>query len=351
MISKIQIRKQLRNPVLLTRDSFRESVFKRDNHTCVFCSAPAVDAHHIIDRRCWPDGGYYLENGASVCEEHHLQCEMTVISVEQVREAAGIDYVCVPDFVYEDERYDKWLSMYLPSGMRSKGPFFHDPSVQKILKMGGVLDQFSDLQKYPRTMHAPWSEGVHDDDRVIQSMGAFVGRRVIVTEKMDGENTTLMRDICHARSVDSRHHSSRDWVKNFWGGIKHDIPEGWRVCGENLYAEHSIRYKLDTYFQGFNIWNEANMCLSWEETLLYFELLAIKPVKVLFDGIYDEEAIKGLYNSKKDWESCEGYVIRVADSFHLSHFKNSVAKFVRKGHVQTGKHWLYGRQIKPNDLV
>jgi 5-methylcytosine-specific restriction endonuclease McrA len=32
---------------LLTRDDFRESVFKRDGHKCVICKAPGVDAHHI----------------------------------------------------------------------------------------------------------------------------------------------------------------------------------------------------------------------------------------------------------------------------------------------------------------
>lgn len=42
---------------LLTRDNFREAVFARDNNTCVFCSLPAKDAHHIIERRLWKDGG------------------------------------------------------------------------------------------------------------------------------------------------------------------------------------------------------------------------------------------------------------------------------------------------------
>lgn len=38
---------------LLTRTDFRESVFKRDNYSCVVCKAKGVklDAHHIIERR------------------------------------------------------------------------------------------------------------------------------------------------------------------------------------------------------------------------------------------------------------------------------------------------------------
>ena len=52
---------------LLSRDDFRELTFQRDGHRCVLCGAPAQDAHHIIERRLFPDGGYYLGNGASVC--------------------------------------------------------------------------------------------------------------------------------------------------------------------------------------------------------------------------------------------------------------------------------------------
>ena len=70
----------------------------------------------------------------------------------------------------------------------------------------------------------------------------FVGQEVVVTEKLDGENTTLYRRGLHARSLDPRPHPSRDWVKRLQGQIGHLIPEGWRVCGENLYARHSLGY-------------------------------------------------------------------------------------------------------------
>src|SRR3546814_5336655 len=73
-------------PILLTRTAFREGVFARDENRCVFCPLPAEDAHHIIERRLWPDGGYYLDNGASVCRDHHIRCETTEISVERSEE-------------------------------------------------------------------------------------------------------------------------------------------------------------------------------------------------------------------------------------------------------------------------
>src|SRR5205823_10457529 len=113
-------------------------------------------------------------------------------------------------------------------------------NVQKAL--GDVLQLFTHWVKYPRTYHLPWSEDVKDDDRVMESLDGLVGQRVIATEKMDGENTTMYAHYIHARSVDGRSHPSRDWVKGFWGSIGADIPAGWRVCGENLYAKHSIHY-------------------------------------------------------------------------------------------------------------
>lgn len=339
-----------KNPVLLSRDAFREGTFKRDNHTCVFCDKPAKDAHHIIERRLWPDGGYYLENGASVCEDHHILCEQTLISVEAVREACGIRKVLVPPHMYADQPIDKWGNPVLPNGQRLRGELFFDESVQKILKQGGVLDIFTDKVKYARTHHLPWSEGVNDDDRVIDSLDHFIGKRVIVTRKMDGENTNMYCDYIHARSIDGRSHPSRDWVKQFWSTIMGDIPQSWRVCGENLFAKHSIHYKdLPTYFMGFSIWNDRNVCLSWDETMEWFQLLGITPVPVLYDGIFDEAAIKDLWNPK-NWAEDEGYVIRVADEIEYSQFKHKYAKFVRKGHVQTAKHWMYGQAVERNVL-
>lgn len=58
------------------RENFRNAVFNRDKHKCVFCNKKDnLDAHHITDRNEMPNGGYVLENGISLCEEHHLMAE------------------------------------------------------------------------------------------------------------------------------------------------------------------------------------------------------------------------------------------------------------------------------------
>jgi hypothetical protein len=209
----------------------------------VICHAAAKDAHHIMERRLFDDGGYYIENGASLCAECHVLAEQTTLSGDAIRTAAGIGQIVLPPHLYRDHAYDKWGNIVMPNGSRIKGELFGDESVQKILQAGGVLDRFRKYVKYPRTYHLPWSDGATDDDRVLTDEDLetnFAGRTVVVTEKMDGENTTMYNDCIHARSPDSGPHPSRDWVKNLHAQIQWQIPEGWRISGENLYATHTL---------------------------------------------------------------------------------------------------------------
>lgn len=195
--------------------------------------------------------------------------------------------------------------------------------------------------KYPRTPHLPWSPGPTKGDKMLSSVAAFEGQRVIVTTKMDGENTTLYKDYMHARSLDSRSNVSRHWMQNFHAEHGSDIPEGWRVCGENMYGKHSIPYcYLAHYFLMFSIWNDENVCLSWDETLEWSKMLDFTTVPILYDGVFNKSLIRNLFLPYRDHDPMEGYVIRLASAFHYRDFGIAVAKFVRPGHVRTGKHWM-----------
>ena len=109
--------------------------------------------------------------------------------------------------------------------------------------------------------------GMKKDDRMHADVEQFRGTTIVVTTKMDGENTTMYRDGIHARSLDYKRHPSRDWVKNLHGKIAHEIPEGFRICGENLFAKHSIHYtNLPSYFMVFSVWDRCT-CLAWENGL------------------------------------------------------------------------------------
>ncbi|MGW7331025.1 RNA ligase family protein [Streptomyces sp. NPDC054840] len=199
---------------------------------------------------------------------------------------------------------------------------------------------------YPRTPHLPWSPGATADDVRTVGLAALAGREVVVTEKLDGENTTLYADGLHARSLDSAHHPSRAWVKGLQGRIGPGIPAGWRVCGENLYARHSIPYEdLDSWFYGFSVWDGED-CLDWDRTVRFLSGLGVPTPRVLWRGTFDERALRRL---KLDTAHQEGYVVRTVAGFPREDFGRFVAKWVRVGHVQTSTHWMFA-QIVPNGL-
>ena len=201
--------------------------------------------------------------------------------------------------------------------------------------------------KYPRTPHLPWSLGGTSDDSLLSGTTHFQGKEIVVTEKLDGESTTMYRDGIHARSIDSKHHPSRDWVKALHGSIRQDIPQYWRVCGENVYARHSIAYdRLESYFHVFSIWNDRNEALSWDETCEWARLLGLVTVPELYRGDWDEHFVRGL---TLDTATQEGYVVRIADGFAFEEFHQSIAKWVRRGHVQTNQHWMFA-EVVPNRL-
>lgn len=198
-------------------------------------------------------------------------------------------------------------------------------------------------QKYPRTYHLPFSLGIQSDDKKINSLDEFKNQEVVVLLKMDGENTTMYSDdYMHARSINSNNNWTRNVAKTIHANIKKDIPEGYRLCCENLYAKHSIFYP-ENYLEGYvyllSVWNEKNECLSWDETLIYAELLDLPTPKELYRGIYDEKKLKEIANNL-DTSIEEGFVVRLTKKFEYNNFSNCVTKFVRKGHVQTDQHWI-----------
>ncbi|MFF7202014.1 RNA ligase family protein [Streptomyces sp. NPDC008141] len=200
---------------------------------------------------------------------------------------------------------------------------------------------------YPRTPHLPWSPGVSPDDVRTADLSGLAGREVVVTEKLDGENTTLYADGLHARSPDSGHHPSRAWVKALQGRIGHALPAGWRVCGENMYARHSLAYEnLDSWFYGFSVWDSDGHCLDWDRTVAFLRGLGIPVPPVLWRGILDGRGERALRALNLDLARQEGYVVRTADGFGPEDFGRRVAKWVRRGHVRTDTHWMYAAVVE-----
>jgi hypothetical protein len=207
-----------------------------------------------------------------------------------------------------------------------------------------------DRVKYPRTRHLPNSPGASADDEHLSDLSALAAGEVVLTEKMDGENTTIGPGYVHARSVDSRAHESRTWVRALAGRLRHEIPSGMRVCGENLYARHSIGYeRLPAYFLVFNIWQD-DLCLDWDSTQTWAGLLGLQCVPVLYRGEFPgSDGLLRIWSAARERESSEGFVVRTAGSFTRAQFGTHLAKWVRSSHVQTDQHWMSAPVI-PNQL-
>lgn len=183
--------------------------------------------------------------------------------------------------------------------------------------------------KYPRTYHLPYSQTITDDDKRLLSDDMFIGEEVVVTEKMDGENSTVYQDgYVHARSIDGNKHPWQDWLKRNVQSWCWQIPNGWRVCGENLYPRHSIAYKFPnekSFFQVFGIYDENGKCLSWDDLCIFCDSLELIHVPLIWRGVYESKdkllcvfdeykaAMKNTFGNE-----VEGFVMRVAREFNAS---------------------------------
>lgn len=200
--------------------------------------------------------------------------------------------------------------------------------------------------KYPRTAHVAWSPGRSDDDIGLRAGELLTScDDVVVTLKLDGENTTVYPDgTCHARSLDSAAHPSRTRVRALAAQLGPQLPAGWRVCGENLQARHSIGYRgLTGVLYVFSVWDDTNTSLSWDDTARWCNRLGVPHVPAIYRGPFDRAAIEAAFDPYRDRH--EGWVARTADPIGYTDFGAKVAKWVRAGHVTSGEHWMHSELV------
>lgn len=337
---------------LLSRDEFRKNVFQRDDHCCIIpipghkgrCNKPAVDAHHIIERRLWQDpaefGGYFLGNGASLCEEHHIAAEKNFFPPQYLWQILRITDPVRPKSFKSDTDYNKW------------GDAFDMPDRKRI--------------KYPTTPYLPFSpqwrspEAAKDDEAFLENVDCFLGAPLVITVKMDGSNIQMTNRHLAARNGTVANHKSFDYLKALHAQkYSMFIPDALQVFGEWLYAKHSIHYtgtlSLRSYLQIFGIYNmETRMWMGWDDVEDMANILGVPTVPVLRkNGIYEKkwqliQDVSDIATGVID-EGHEGVVIRIEYPFHFGQFGSHIAKYVRPNHVQTDKHWSEG-PIKKNIL-
>lgn len=268
------------------REDFKKLVFDRDNHNCVICGNLAVDAHHIMDRKLFEWGGYLLDNGASLCSSCHIQAEKCLLSVETIREKAGITKIILPKGMSPEKRYDKW---------------------------GQIM---ADFVKYPRTRHIVGSSLQKGDLGDYVSYEELEGKYLVIEEKIDGANVGISFDKDWNLKLQSRGHylvggdySQFDQFKtwaNTYSSVFFDIlGTRYIMYGEWMSNLHTIYYDLlPHFFMEFDIFDTLGLTSGTEtETFLSTNRrkqmiknvdVQIHQVLVLTEGICKNGQVNGI---------------------------------------------------------
>lgn len=204
----------------------------------------------------------------------------------------------------------------------------------------------TEFTKYPRTYHFDFSPGTTSDDRIAKDFTNIIGKNIVITEKLDGENNSFTSEGVYARSHTD--FTISPWsakVRQLHSTLKGTISEDLYIFGEAMSAIHSIEYQnLTSNFYMFGARYQGNWS-CWEEVEDYAFLLDLPTVPVLFQGTIDsykelKQLIEILVNQPSSLGGIrEGVVARVARNFTDAEFAECVFKWVRKDHVTTTAHW------------
>ena len=201
--------------------------------------------------------------------------------------------------------------------------------------------------KYPRTPYCPWSPD-NSHNRPTADITSFVGREIVITEKLDGSNTLLHKGQARARSTDSA--AAAPWLAmarkhHAWKTIPlRDL----QLYGEDIYGVHAIEYDPVPENATFRLFaaRKNDAWLSWDGVAALARKLDLTTVPVLYRGTPNtlrelrREAEALMCQPSAIGPEKEGIVIRIADSFPDDEFERSVCKMVRPGHVQPdAEHW------------
>jgi hypothetical protein len=303
-----------------------EQVLIRDNFACVACkSKHELTAHHILERALWNDTahqGYILDNLVTVCDNCHWLAEEGYLTPVALRDFAGIKRVVLPEHLYPDTEYDKWGNP-IESGAILRGELSWERGMEMM-----------EYTKYPRTYHLPWSNPSKGDRSMTVLPQVWYDEDIVVTDKIDGQNITMYHDYIHSRAVVGARIDS--WTKNMWSKIAHNIPVGWRVCGDSVAITHTVDYERDFWMH--SIWN-GDTALSWDETKVWASLLDLTLVHELFRGSF-EDFMKFELQIQATMD--EGYVIRPVSAFKFKDYRHVVGKLVTAEFQQRRQEMMYG---------
>ena len=109
----------------MTREEFKKEVFEVTGGKCCIpgCGCDAVDAHHIMNRHLWSNGGYDITNGAALCAKHHMDAEKGIISPRQCLEFMGIpiDSIKTPDKLEDHLTREEYIELLMNDDLNCFG--------------------------------------------------------------------------------------------------------------------------------------------------------------------------------------------------------------------------------------
>jgi len=251
----------------------------------------------------------------------------------------------------------------------------------------GAWEGIPPVKGYPSTLHLSFSPAVASDDIVATTAYSCPGH-IVVTEKLDGANCCICKGRVFARSHGHEaDHASFSTIKALASELQARNPDAYThllldgqvlVFGENMTAVHSIEYSgltsplyvfaalaPCTAPGGQRLWR----WVGWDEVVAIAAAFRLPTVPVRFRGaLPDTQGRTGSTSCLEEWMSAwaqepslvadtacaearreqpEGFVVRGVHGFlngatsaTTSAFSDAhVLKFVREGHLQTGKDW------------
>lgn len=358
------------------RQQFREQVFNRDDNTCLvpWCESDADDAHHIIERELWADGGYIPKNGASVCNKHHQYAETNDIPPQAFWMWAGIEEPPLPDSV-ATWQINKW------------GDEFETPPWEEHRDRIKYQSSRHLLPLYWHDEETVAEERIEHDDTGLETLEDFVGVPLVITHKIDGGNCMLVSDVenpVRARNGSSPEETMKPLYREgglYWQQeVNQKLPDRLQVFGEWVWAKHSIHYGCDcdeecedvgpglaeltgvnddrAYFQVFGVYDkELNLWLSWPETKQVADTLGFPTTPVIYCEDDDDAAtFETEHEARRELiaharrvieNGGEGIVVRKKFPFHYGQFALSLGKYVRENHVKDdADHWSKRKTIQ-----
>jgi hypothetical protein len=282
-----------------------------------------------MERALWTDpaeeGGYIVDNGASLCGLHHIHAERNFFPPQACRNWAGITVRVLPKGLDPERWYNKW-GQPIPSPTR-------------------------DEVKYPSTMYLPFSPSIDVSERGLIGLDDLTEKPLVISLKMDGSNCMLNHERVAARNGDTATHPSFSLLKALHSEIKYQLDPDYLYFGEWLFARHSIHYTgklgLSSYLQIFGIYHvPTQLWLGWDEVERRINEIGdprvqLVPVvdKCVCEKPWQIVATVTEVAERFIKDGHEGIVVRNWYPFHHGDFTTNVAKYVRANHVQTDKHW------------